>query len=146
MGWFSFIEQIYIPFLRSLAQANFELNLHTWFLIDPSVLSPQQLSNSECSRMKTEIFKYPIMTLYWVGLKSSPCFSPLETPRLQETLCRYHPGKGHQLSALKGEKEQSTALDSIIALFFTNVSPPWHWLTLTKGWVQHCPLIIPFCH
>lgn len=146
MGWFSFTEQIYIPFLRSLAQAHFESNLHTWFLMDPSVLSPHQLSNSECSRTKTEILKYPIMTLSWVGLESSPCFSPLETSGPKKLSADTTLAKRHQLSALKGEKEQSTALDSIILLFFINVSPPWHCLTLIKGWVQHWPLIIPFCH
>lgn len=107
MGWFSFIKQIYIRFLRSLAQAHFESNLHTWFLMDPSVLSPHQLSNSECSRTKT--IRHTIMTLSWVGLKSLLA-SLLWKLLGSKKLCRYHPGK--RVPTFSSEKREG-AINSL---------------------------------
>lgn len=139
MDGFSFIKQIYTPFLRGLAQTDFESILHALFLTWASVLSPCWLFNAAGTRMGT---RDPQVSHHVSYLEESKKLSLLPSLGIPLALCR------HQLwqTALTYSSGRREGIDNRLNVIFfqdTNVPPP---TTSRRSWVQHCPLMVPLHH
>lgn len=138
MDGFSFIKQIYTPFLRGFAQTNFESILHALFLTWASVLSPCWLFNTAGTRMGT---RDPQVSHEVCYLEESKKLSLLPLLGIPLALCRHQPWQTAPTYS-SGRRE---GIDNRLNVIFqdTNVPPP---TTSRRSWVQHCPLMVPLHH